>query len=95
MALLDDVNDTLRVSDDAKDTEIGDLIVAAQADLTLAGVTATKAKDGTDPLVKHAILLFAKAQYGWDNAEADRYQKCDDLLKASLSLSADYAGVGA
>lgn len=91
MALLDDVKDALRVSDSDKDTEINDLIAAALADLLLAGVTA----GSTDPLVKRAIILFAKAQYGWDNSEADRFQKCYDLLKASLSLSADYTGGGA
>jgi uncharacterized phage protein (predicted DNA packaging) len=91
MALLDDVKDALRVSDSEKDTEIGDLIAAALADLLLAGVTA----DSTDPLVKRAVILFAKAQYGWDNPEADRFQKCYDLLKASLSLSNDYTGGGA
>jgi uncharacterized phage protein (predicted DNA packaging) len=90
MALLDDVKDALRVSDSDKDTEISDLIAAALADLLLAGVNA----DSSDPLVKRAIVLFAKAQYGWDNAEADRFQKCYDLLKASLSLSCDYTGGG-
>lgn len=90
MALLDDVKDALRVSDDNKDTEIGDLIAAAQADLSLAGVDAAKALDDTDPLVKRAIVLYAKANYGWDNQEADCFQQSYGLLKASLTLSGDY-----
>jgi uncharacterized phage protein (predicted DNA packaging) len=91
MALLDDVKDALRVSDTSKDTEISDLIAAAQADLMIAGINSSLINIlSPDPLIKRAIVLFAKAQYGWDNQEADRFQKCYDLLKASLTLSADY-----
>lgn len=94
MALLDDVKDALRVSDSFKDTEIGDLITAAQADLTLAGVAAMATQNIADPLVKRAIILYAKANYGWDNIEAPRFQQSYDLLKASLCLSGDYSADG-
>jgi uncharacterized phage protein (predicted DNA packaging) len=91
MALLDDVKAVLRVSDDNKDTEIGDLIAAAQTDLALAGVTPSMTTlDPPDPLIKQAIVLYAKANYGWDNQEAPRFQESYNLLKASLTLSADY-----
>jgi uncharacterized phage protein (predicted DNA packaging) len=90
MALLDDVKDALRVSDTSKDTEINDLIASAQADLTLAGVDQTAAQNTADPLIKRAIVLYAKANYGWDNQEAPRFQSSYNLLKASLTLSADY-----
>jgi uncharacterized phage protein (predicted DNA packaging) len=93
MALLDDVKDALRVSDVNKDTEINDLITAAQSDLMLAGVVSYKSQDDTDPLIKRAIVLYVKANYGWDNQEADRFQKSYDLLKASLTLSGDYMEV--
>jgi uncharacterized phage protein (predicted DNA packaging) len=91
MALLDDVKAVLRVSDDNKDTEISDLIAAAQTDLALAGVTSSMTTlDPPDPLIKRAIVLYAKANYGWDNQEAPRFQSCYELLKMSLTLSGDY-----
>jgi uncharacterized phage protein (predicted DNA packaging) len=90
MAMLDDVKDALRVSASDKDTEISDLIAAAQADLTLAGVLLTKAEDDTDALIKRAIVLYAKANYGWDNQEAERFQECYEHLKGSLTLASDY-----
>jgi uncharacterized phage protein (predicted DNA packaging) len=90
MAVLDDVKDALRVSGTDKDTEITDLIAAAQTDLGLAGVASAKVQDAADSLIKRAIVLYAKANYGWDNQEADRFQKCYDLLKMSLTLSGDY-----
>jgi hypothetical protein len=47
-------------------------------------------RNTADPLIKRAIVLYAKASYGWDNQEAPRFQNSYDLLKASLTLSADY-----
>jgi hypothetical protein len=66
------------------------IIAVVQTDLGLSGVSSVKAQDAADPLIKRAIVLYAKANYGWDNPEADRFQKCYDLLKISLTLSGDY-----
>lgn len=90
--MLNDVKDALRVSGTALDTEIQDLIDAAKADLQLSGVHADKIVD-TDPLIKRAVIVYAKAHFGWDNPEADRFAQSYDMLKQHLTLSAEYTEV--
>lgn len=91
MALLDDVKLALRISSSAFDTEITDLIDAAKADLKLSGVIAEKVdEDPPDTLIKRAITVYAKANFGWDNPDAERLQQAYDMLKMHLSLSAEY-----
>lgn len=46
-----------------------------------------------DPLIKRAIILYGKANYGWNNSDAERLQGAYVMLKQHLSLSADYAEV--
>ena len=93
MTLLDDVKTALRITNAAFDTEILDLIEAARYDLILSGVTTLKANDDTDPLIKRAIITYCKANFGYDNPEAERFQRSYDMLKAHLTLSAEYTQV--
>lgn len=90
MALLDDVKKTLRIGAATTDFdgEIQDLIDAVKADIALAGVVAV---DDTDPLIKRAIATYCKANFGYDNPDAERLQKSYDMLKAHLTLAQDYA----
>lgn len=90
MALLDDVKLALRVTNMAFDNEIEDLIKAAQQDLVLAGVDENKVKNNEDPLIKRAIVVYCKANFGYDNPDAERFQKSYDLLKMHLALSLEY-----
>ena len=90
MALLDDVKQALRVDGTEHDTEISDLIDAARGDLILSGVSQEKANDSNDPLIKRAIIVYARAQFDWDHPNVERLQAAYDMLKAHLSLSADY-----
>lgn len=90
MALIDDVKDALRVSGNAMDTEINDLINGAVADLKLSGVLTAKATSTTDPLIRRAVVVYCKAQFGYDNPEADRFQISYDMLKRHLLLSQEY-----
>lgn len=90
MAILDDVKIALRVTNTAFDSEILDLIDAARQDLILSGVTTLKANDDTDPLIKRAIITYCKANFGFDNPDADRLQKSYDMLKMHLALSTEY-----
>lgn len=93
MALLDDVKVALRISPDttAFDGEVQDLIEAAKADLRLAGVAEAKL-DGSDPLVKRAVITYSKAHFGWDVPDAERLERAYEMLKAHLTLSQDYLG---
>jgi hypothetical protein len=88
MALLDDVKEVLR--ENTIETEIQDLIDTAKADLKLSGVHSTKIVE-EDPLIKRAIILYCKAQFGYDDPKiADRFQKSYTSLKQHLTLSAEY-----
>lgn len=92
MALLDDIKVQLRITteDFGIVGEIQDLIDAAKADLGLSGVVGDKIID-TDPLIRRAVVTYCKANFGYDNPDADRLQKSYDMLKTHLSLSVDYA----
>lgn len=89
--LLNDVKDVLRVSGNALDTEIQDLIDAAKVDLQLSGVHPSRIIEA-DPLIKRAVTVYCKAHFGWDNPEAERFEQSYNMLKAHLTLSAEYTG---
>lgn len=89
--MLQTVKVALRISTatTAFDGEIQTLIDAAKADLALSGV---KEVDTTDPLIARAVVTYCKANFGWDNAEAERLQKAYDMIKSHLTMAADYNG---
>ena len=89
MALLDDVKQALRITVPDFDGEVGDLILAAKADLELAGVSVTKIVD-VDPLIKRAVVTYVKAYFGYDNPDAERFAKSYEMLKTHLTLAGDY-----
>ena len=93
--MLDDVKVALRISPSnvAYDSEILDLIAAARHDLTLSGVSPEKASATTDPLIRRAVVVYCKANFGWDNSDAEKLQRSYDMLKAHLTLAGDYIAV--
>lgn len=91
--MLASVKDALRVSGADLDGEIQDLIDGAKADLVLSGVHSVKIVD-TDALIKRAVILYCKAQFGYDDPKiADRFQQSYTSLKQHLTLSAEYTEV--
>lgn len=88
--MLDDIKIVLRFSNNALDEDILDSIDAARQDLILSGISVTKAKDDTDPLIKRAIKTYCKAEYAVDEKEAKRHSLSYDLLKNHLSMAGDY-----
>lgn len=99
MAILDNAKTALRISisTTAFDTEVGDLIAAATADLELSGVDPLKTANldtDPDPLIKRAVLVYVKANFGYDNPDADRLAEAYCMLKAHLTLSAEYTPAG-
>ena len=90
-----DIKTALRISTNntAFDSEIADLIDAARADLMLAGILPAKVNDDNDPLIKRAITVYVKANFGWNNPDAERLQQSYDMLKCHLALSQEYAEV--
>ena len=92
MAILDDCRKALRISNTTLDSEINDLISSARQDLMLVGITSIKANNDTDDLIKRAITIYVKANFGYDNPDSERLQRSYDSLKMSLALSTDYNG---
>ena len=85
--MLESIKLALRVTINDFDEEIQGLIDAARRDLAIAGVDKI---DETDPLIRRAIITYCKANFGYDNPEAERFQRSYDMLKQHLSLSYDY-----
>ena len=91
--MLEDVKNSLRVSGNDLDTEIQDLINSAKADLILSGVHKDKVID-TDPLIKRAVTLYCKANFGYDDVKlSERFEQSYISLKHHLTLSAEYTEV--
>lgn len=85
MALLDEVRSVLRVSSSRTDIEIESLIDAALADMMRVGIRPELLnEESLDPLVKNAVFCFVKANYGFDNDEAERFMNSYHLMVANL-----------
>ncbi|AJD92033.1 hypothetical protein JMA_27160 [Jeotgalibacillus malaysiensis] len=89
--MLEKVKKALRISNTAYDDEITDLIAAARDDLMIAGVLVEATTEvNPDPLITRAIVTYCKANFGYDNQEADRFHDAYVMLKQHLALSAEY-----
>lgn len=90
MAMLDDVKLALRLTTDAYDSELTNLIAQGLADLGVAGVT----EDSTDdPLVKGAVITFCKIKFG-SPQDYDRLKKSYDEQKAQMQTCTGYTDWG-
>lgn len=92
--MIESVKGALRVTsnDPLIIQEIEYLISSARMDLIQSGVSSEIANKDDDPLIKRAIIIYAKAHYGLDNPNADRFQDSYIMLKQHLSLAGDYRG---
>lgn len=86
MAMLDKVKLALRISTDAFDSEITDLITAAKLDLGIAGVSQ---KDETDALISRAIVTYCRVNFGQPD-DYDKLKSSYDEQKAQLSMATGY-----
>lgn len=84
--MLDKVKLGLRITTDSFDSELNDLIAAAELDLGLAGVLNI---DETDTLIIQAVMTYCKMNFG-DPDNYDRLKKSYDEQKAQLSTSTTY-----
>ncbi len=88
--MIDVVKKAVRISHNALDDELEDLIEASRYDLNLSGVSHLKANDDTDPLIKRAIITYVKANFILDAKEAERFLASYNMLKNHLTLAGDY-----
>ena len=84
--MLDSVKLALRITTDAFDDEITDLINAALADLGIAGITNL---DEADALIKRAVITFCRVNFG-EPDDYDRMKASYDEQKAQLQTATGY-----
>lgn len=85
MALLDEMRVRLRVTHDMTDSEVEGEIYAAMADMRRCGVKEELLdEEDPSPLVKHAIVLYCKAYYGYDNSEREQFVKAYERTLCDL-----------
>lgn len=90
MTLREQVKAALRLKTTAFDeSEIDPIISACKKDLSVGGVVRIT---DTDPLVSRAVVLYAKANFGFLD-DSEKYGKAYEALKASMSLSGEYGSV--
>lgn len=87
---LTSVRQYLRLTTQAHDSEIKDLIHAARADLALGGVLEAKTEDEADPLILRAVATYVKAEFGLDNDDAEKYRASYKEQRNALALSDAY-----
>ena len=84
--MLEKVKLALRITTDAFDFELLDLIEAAQQDLGIAGVVVPAQ---IDSIVSRAIITYCKLNFG-EPDEYDRLKSSYDEQKAQLSMATGY-----
>lgn len=89
--MLKSIKDELGIDGNDSDDKVQNLIYSAKADLTLSGVHEDKVDD-TDPLIRRAVTLYCKANFGYDPF-TERYQELYISLKHHLALSVKYTEV--
>lgn len=87
--MLDKVKTALRVTTNAFDAEIADLIAAACADLGIVGVEAVATT--SDALLIRAIITYCRTNFG-SPEDYERLKRSYDEQKAQL-LTADGYGI--
>lgn len=92
--LLGKVKIALRTTaeDESLNEEINGLILAARADLKVNGVVSDSFATTQRDLVEQAIKLYVKANWGYDNPDAERQLATYELLKTNLSIHSQYGG---
>ena len=84
--MLEKVKLALRITTNAFDSELNELIEAAQLDLGIAGVNIP---DEIDAIVSRAITTYCKMSFGQPD-DYDRLKASYDEQKAQLSMATGY-----
>ena len=94
--LFQSVKSALRLTivDEDLDNEINDLIKAARMDLNIVGLVSEDFSENNAALIKQAIILYAKGNWGYDNPDAPRFLATYEDLKVALALHSLYDETG-
>ena len=90
MAILAKVKMALRITTNAFDDELTDLISAALEDMGIAGVVID---DDTDSIIVRAVITYCKMSFGLPE-DYDRLKRSYDEQKAQLSTATGYTDWG-
>ena len=85
-----DIRARLRIKHTHLDNEITDLIGEARADLLSVGILASKVNDEADMLIRRAVFTYAKAEFGLDNDDSEKYRESYKAQKIHLANSKEY-----
>lgn len=85
--MLDKVKMALRLTTDAYDPELEDLIEAGKADLNLVGIPSDMLE--ADPLVIRAVVTYCRANFG-SPSDYDRIKAAYDEQKAQMISASGY-----
>ena len=88
--MLNKVKLALRINNSAFDEEILDLIDACKKDLELAGIASSNINTNNEMIIR-AINLYCKANFGFDNPDAEKNMKAYESIKSLLTLCSEYA----
>lgn len=77
---------SLRITTNAFDPELLDLIDAALLDLGIAGVTE---KDTNNPLIRRAVITYVRMHFGQPD-DYERLKASYDEQKAQMSMATGY-----
>ena len=90
--LLDKTKKALRITTDAYDSEIGDLIDAAKLDLGIAGVELPQTLDA---ICERAVITYCRVHFSaLTDGEFTRLKASYDEQKAQLGMATGYTGWG-
>lgn len=89
-ALITSAKLALRISTDAFDDQVSDLLDAALLDLGVAGVVVP---DTIDAIVKQAAITYVRLHFGQPD-DYDRLKASYDEQKAQLSMCSGYTDWG-
>lgn len=84
--VINSIKLALRITTDAFNAELTDLLNAALLDLGIAGVTND---DINDPLILRAVITYCKLHFGQPD-DFDRLKRSYDEQKAQLSTATGY-----
>lgn len=87
--MLEKIKLSLRINNSAYDDEITDLINACKKELELAGIASSNI-DEDDEMIIRAVTLYCKANFGFDNNDADRYITSYESIKTFLCTNTQY-----
>lgn len=86
--LVEKIRSVLRLNHKEFDEEIEMLINTSIEDLKTSGIASSYFKETQyRPMIETAIITYCKANFGYDNQDAERLQNSYEMQKQKLAIS--------